>query len=150
MQGDGEGKLSELEKLRSALSGATRNTDMMLTKLSKFESHLESLESELKPLQESTASFITARERIGATLVEVGKTHKFFRVASEVKKTAYQPFSKDREAEIFAAIDSLNKAKAFFENHKEMRSAGSVLMQINQLLTSLVGACVKEVSRSCQ
>ena len=29
----------------------------------------------------------------------------------------------------------------------EMRSAGSMLMKINQLLTSLVGACVKEVSR---
>lgn len=138
---------SELERLRSALSGATRNTEIMLTKLSKFESHLETMESELKPLQESTASLITAKERISATLVEVGKTHKYFRVASEVKSTAYQPYSKDREGEIFDAIDSLSNAKTFFENHREIRSAGSVLMQINQLLTSLVGACVKEVTR---
>jgi hypothetical protein len=119
----------------------------MLNKIESFESNLEDMENELKPLSESTAEFIMAKERISKTLVEVGKTHTHFRVTGSVKGIAYQGYSPDRAKEVFTAIDRLNKAKEFFEMNREMRSAGSFLVQINHLLSLLVGSCVKEVSQ---
>ena len=104
-----------MRKLRSELMRASSNTDVMLGKLQSFKGQLESMEAELKPLQESTANFIIAKEKINKTLVEMGKTHEYFQVTNGVKGIAYQGFSSSRATEFLAAIDRLTKAKDFFE-----------------------------------
>ena len=135
-----------MRKLRSELMRASSNTDVMLGKLQSFKGQLESMEAELKPLQESTANFIIAKEKINKTLVEMGKTHEYFQVTNGVKGIAYQGFSSSRATDFLAAIDRLTKAKDFFEVNQEMRGADSLLADINQLLAILVGSCVKEIS----
>lgn len=134
------------DKLRGGLLRVTSNTELMLGKLQSFESQLESMEEELKPLQESTGNYMMAKERINKTLVEMGKTHELYQVPMAVKGTVYQGYTPRRSTEFFAAIDKLTKSKEFFEGNLEMRSADSLLAQIKQLLSILEASCVKEIA----
>lgn len=38
-----------------------------------------------RPIEESTAGYIVAKQNISNTLLEVGKTFEYFKIASEVK-----------------------------------------------------------------
>ena len=135
-----------LQRLRKALVKCSSNTDLMVHKLNSFDSRLDTMENKLKPLQQDTEKLILAKENISNTLLEVGKTYEYFRVASEVKDLVYAPYSKDKEKDIFAALDNLSKAKQFFEDHREMRSASALLHTIGTSLDRLVANCVDELS----
>lgn len=134
------------ETLPGMLSRASSDSDRMLRKLQSFETSLERTEAELAPLRSSTASIIMAKERISGVLLEMGKTHEYFQVSQSVRNIAYQGYSIHRAAQIFSAVERLVKARNFFEVNKDIRSAESILAQINQLLSVLLESCMKELT----
>jgi hypothetical protein len=133
-------------RLRKALLEGRANTELMIRKLKLFEGQLDEIESDLRPLQNGTQRYSVAKENISKTLLECGKTYEYFRIASEVKHIATAPYSREREREIFDGLDRLSKAKSFFEKHREMRSSGTMLSGVDNMLKLLEDKCVLEIT----
>lgn len=127
--------LNPLIRLKEALEGGQKNTQKMLQKLEKFESKLIDLEIKMKPIQATTTKYTNAKDNIGLTLSEVGKTYEYFRVANDVKDIIYQNLTPTNQKDYYESIAKLSKAKYFFESHKDIKSASSVLTNIESLLT---------------
>ena len=134
-------------RLRKALQEGRANTEMMIKKLQSFEGQLDGIESDLRPLQDGTQRYTIAKENISKTLAECGKTYEYFRICVDVKHIANSPYKREKQREIFDAMDRLSKAKAFFEKHREMRSSGTMLDGVNTMLSTLEDKCVNECSR---
>lgn len=131
----GEMDLNPLMRLKDALEGAQKNTGKMLTKLERFERRLTDLDEKMKPIQNTTRHYTKAKENIGLTLLEIGKTTEYFRIAGEVKEVVNMGMSSETQEEFFEALGKLSNAKRFFETHLEIRSAGSILSTIDSLHT---------------
>ncbi len=129
--------LNPLMRLKEALEGAQKNTHRILTKLDRFEKRLEDLHSKMKPVQETTDRYSKAKENITATLQEVGKTYEYFRITSSCEPVIKQGLLEDNRTEYFEALTKLSNAKAFFETHRDIRSATSVLHNIDTLFQVL-------------
>ncbi len=137
-------------KLRLTLQEGRRNTSAMIKKLETFECQLNGIEEDLRPLQEGTQKYTIAKENISKTLAECGKTYEYFRIAADVKHIANAPYSREKEREIFDAMDRLSNAKTFFEKHREMRSSGTMLDGVNNMLKALEDKCVGEFKLQCK
>lgn len=127
-----------LRDLRESLEKAQRNTSTMLTKIQRFEDRLSSIEEEMLPIQNTTATYSRAKENIGLTLSEVEKTYEYFRIATTVDSVVASGFNlqdSQKQKEYFQAVARLTEARTFFETHKrEIKSSGSALEQIGNLL----------------
>ena len=88
----------------------------------------------LRPIQEATEEYTVAKQNISNTLIEVGKTYEYFRIANEVKGIVAIGLNKDTQSEYFEALGRLSNAKIFFEAHREIKSSGAVLTSIESLL----------------
>ena len=126
--------LNPLMRLKDALEGAQKNTSKMLSKLERFESRLTELDEKMKPIQNTTKHYTRAKENISLTLIEVGKTCEYFRIAGEVKEIVSLGFSSETRDEFFEALGKLSLAKHFFETHPEIKSSGTLLQTIDSLL----------------
>ncbi len=126
--------LNPLIRLKEALEGAQKNTSKMLIKLDKFEHRLTDLDDKMRPIQTTTKHYTRAKENISLTLLEVGKTYEYFRVANEVKEIIAVGLIANTQKEFYQALERLSNAKWFFENHKEIKSSNAVLSNIEQLL----------------
>ena len=142
-----ERNLDPLSRLRNTLREGTENTGLMIRKLQTFEQDLDTVEMDLRPLEESTRDYIVAKDNISKTLLEFGKTYEYFRIAADVKHIADRPYSKEKSREMFDALDRLSKAKDFFQKHNEMRSATSLLESVENTLGKIVTNCVIEVKK---
>lgn len=130
--------LNPLVRLKEALEGAQKNTTRMLAKLEKFDSRLTDLDSKIRPLQNATAKYTRARENISMTLIEVGKTYEYFRIANEVRDIINDGLNENNKKDFFDALGNLCSAKQFFESHDEIKSSNSVLGNIRDLLEVLL------------
>lgn len=127
--------LNPLIRLKEALEGAQKNTSKMLAKLEKFEHRLTDLDDKMRPIQTTTKHYTRAKENINLTLLEVGKTYEYFRVASDVKETIGVGLNnKAHHKEFFKSLERLSNAKIYFESHKEIKSSLTVLTTIDLLL----------------
>eukprot|EP01036_Dinobryon_divergens_P031317 gene31317-40691_t len=142
--------LNPLQRLKDTLEVAQKNTEKILTKLQRFESHLTDLDHQLRPIEESTAGYIVAKQNISNTLLEVGKTFEYFKIATEVKDTINGGLNADTQREVFEALGRLSDAKTFFETHREIKSASSVLSTIEIYLSKAVSECVVHFEKLLQ
>ena len=127
--------LNPLVRLKEALEGAQKNTSKMLSKLEKFEHRLTDLDDKMRPIQTTTKHYTRAKENINLTLLEVGKTYEYFRVASDVKDIiALGIQNKVQNKEFFKSLERLSNAKSYFETHQEIKSSVAVLTTIDLLL----------------
>lgn len=155
--------LNPLIRLKEAIEGAQKNSTRMVTKLEKFEKKLEELDVRMRPIQLTTERYTKAKEKIAATLQEVNKTYEFFRVAADVKEVISQGYISSQlvtsgnaiataqqqiqhKKDYLEAVVRLASAKSFFQTHKEIKSASSVLMSVDGLLTvSLPGFIYRRI-----
>jgi hypothetical protein len=126
--------LSSLSKLKDALESAQKNTHRMIQKLDGFETRLRDLDQNMRPIEEETHRYTTAKDNISKTLMEVGKTYEYFRVANEVKDCIAAGIGSNQKA-YFDAMIKLSNAKEFFQSHREIKSSSSVLASIDTLLS---------------
>lgn len=130
----GDMDLNPLIRLKEALEGAQKNTAKMLAKLEKFEYRLTDLDDKMRPIQATTNNYTKAKDNISLTLVEVGKTYEYFRVANDVKDVVNAGLHVPDPTEFYNALEKLSNAKWFFESHKEIKSAASVSASVESLL----------------
>jgi hypothetical protein len=124
-----------LTALADSLEQAQRNTSRMLGKLRRFEDRLNLIDQRMRPIQITTEKYWAAKENIALTLVEVEKTYEYFRIAAETRAVVSGGLSlANNQTEFFDALSKLTLAKKFFETHREIKSSGSVLINIEQLL----------------
>jgi len=142
--------LHHLIRLKDALEGAQKNTEKILSRLQRFESHLTDLDDRLRPIEESTEGYIIAKQNISNTLLEVGKTFEYFKIATEVKDVISCGLSADTQRAYFEALGRLSNAKKFFESHREIKSSGTVLSTIDTYLTKAVSECVQQFEKLLQ
>jgi len=95
---------STLSQLKDALESAQKNTHRMIHKLEGFETRLIELDRKMRPVQEETQRYTAAKDNISKTLMEVGKTYEYFRVASEVKDVINCGFAANQKAYLEALI----------------------------------------------
>ena len=126
--------LNPLMRLKDALEGAQKNTSKMLSRLERFENRLTDLDEKMRPIQTTTKHYTKAKENISLTLVEVGKTYEYFRIANEVKEVVNAGLTSETQDDFFEALSRLSSAKHFFESHTEIKSSATVLATINSLL----------------
>lgn len=125
---------SSLLALKDTLEIAQRNTAKMLSKLQRFEARLDAIDQKMRPVQVQTAKYWTAKENIQLTLQEVDKTFEYFRIAGETKPLITAGLQLPTKDQYFIALSKLTAAKKFFENHREIKSSGSELVNIETLL----------------
>jgi len=118
-----------------------------MTRLQRFEDRLAIIDRKMGPIQMTTENYSKAKENITQTLEEVGKTYEYFRIAGEVKAIIGQGYNHSRQKEFFDALGRLSKAREFFQSHREMKSASTVLNTIETLLKNAIGQCVAELER---
>jgi hypothetical protein len=126
--------LTPLMRLKDALQGAQRNTKRMVSRLDRCESRLSVIEGKMRPIQAATDRYYRAKENIRLTLVEVGKTYEYFRIASDVRPIINAGLTFESRDAFFEAISKLSMAKKFFKDNREIKSSGTVLKNINALL----------------
>ena len=126
--------LNPLMRLKDALEGAQKNTSKMLNRLERFESRLTDLDEKMRPIQTTTKHYTKAKENISLTLIEVGKTYEYFRIANEVKDAVSNGLTPETQEDFFEALNKLSNAKHFFESHVEIKSSATVLATIDGLL----------------
>lgn len=141
---------NSLVRLKEALEGAQKNTRKMLNRLERFERKLSDLDEKMRPVQVTTRRFTKAKDNISLTLTEVGKTYEFFRVATEVKELISLGYAKSDHREFLEAYLKLSSAKCFFETHKEIKSASSVLGNVESLLSTAESDLLQEFDRLLQ
>lgn len=130
----GDMDINSLLRLKEALEGAQKNTNRMMGRLEKFENRLSNLEEQMRPIQVTTARYSRAKDNISTTLQEVGKTYEYFRVANDVRETITRGYTSSNQKEFLEAFKKLSQAKLFFLEHREIKSASSVLSNIESLL----------------
>jgi chromosome segregation ATPase len=127
-----------LRSLKASLEKAQKNTHNMLTRIHRFDERLAAIDEEMKPIQVTTAKYTKAKDNIGLTLAEVEKTYEYFRVAQQVTEVINAGVNLQNPAkqkEFVDAFGRLSEAKRFFEQHRrDIKSAGSALDQIEELL----------------
>lgn len=123
-----------VSKLRASLAETKKNSSRMLSKLNKFETRLALIEDHMRPIQVTTEKYMKAKTNIGKTLEEVGKTYEYFRVANESQDVVDRGISSSNHQEYFSSMTKLFEAKSFFENHREIKSSGSLLIGIKSIL----------------
>lgn len=133
--------LNPLMRLKDALEGAQKNTGKMLIRLERFENRLTDLDEKMRPIQTTTKHYTKAKENISLTLVEVGKTYEYFRIANEVKDIVNGGLTSETRDEFFEAFGRLSDAKRFFESHQEIKSSNTVLATIDGLLSVSLHTC---------
>lgn len=136
-----------LTQLKESISGCKYNTTLMLSRLQRFEDRLSSIDYRMSPITFATESYSKAKENISATLEEVSKTYDYFRIATEVKMVINAGYKPATQKQFFDALGRLSQAKKFFEEHREIKSGGTVLMTIDNLLRNAVVQCVQELER---
>jgi DNA repair exonuclease SbcCD ATPase subunit len=140
-----------LRSLKSTLEKAQRNTQNMLTKINRFDERLAAIDEEMQPIQVTTAMYTKAKENIGRTLEEVENTYEYFRVAQQVSGTISSGINLQndtKQKEFKAAFIRLSEAKRFFEEHrKDIKSSGSALEQIEELLKVASASCIEEFNK---
>lgn len=141
---------NSLLRLKDALEGAQKNTNRMLSRLEKFENRLGDLDEKMRPIQVTTGRYLKAKNNISETLFEVGKTYDYFRVANDVRETITRGYVANNQKEFLEAFKKLSQAKIFFQEHKEIKSAQSVLSSIESLLQSATIACSQEFEKLLQ
>lgn len=147
MPEEGGGGSTALSKLRASITGCEMNMTLMLSRLQRFEDRLSNIDRRMGPIQETTESYSKAKENISSTLEEVSKTYEYFRIAGEVKAIINQGYKPSTQKQFFDALGRLSYAKKFFEDHREIKSAPTVLMTIETLLRNAVMQCVAELER---
>ncbi len=134
-----ENESNPLQDLKLALLNSQKNTATMLANINSFDHRLSAIESEMQPLQNTTAMYSRAKENIGLTLLEVEKTYEYFRIKTAVEGVIAGGLNMQniaKQKEFFNAISRLTEAKRFFEAHKrEIKSSASELDPIEKLLT---------------
>lgn len=130
----GDAEYNSLLRLKEALEGAQKNTNRMLSRLEKFETRLSDIDEKMKPIQVTTGRYMKAKNNITETLQEVGKTYDYFRVANDVRETITRGYVANNQKEFLEAFKKLSQAKIFFQEHKEIKSAQSVLSSLESLL----------------
>jgi len=139
--------LNPLMRLKDALEGAQSNTSKMLQRLERFENRLTELDEKMRPIQVATKHYTRAKENISLTLVEVGKTYEYFRVANEVREVIKAGLHTESQEEFFAALNRLLGAKRFFQTHLEIKSSSQALASTNELLNTALASCMEEFER---
>lgn len=148
---------SSLAGLKESLASLQTNTSKMLGKTMIFETRLDNIDKKMKPIQDATSKFMKAKENITLTLVEVGKTNEYFIIPSTtepiitgglhcINSTSDVPAYTNYD-EYFGAMEKLFKAKEFFEAHREIKSSGEIIKQINSLLEVSERSCNEEITR---
>lgn len=140
-------EVNPLTALADTLEVAQRNTSKMLGKLRRFEDRLNLIDQKMRPVQNTTEKYWAAKENIALTLVEVGKTYEYFRIAGETKGIISTGLNSQNQTEFFDALGKLTLAKKFFETHREIKSSGSVLINIEQLLKTAVASCAEAMEK---
>ena len=138
---------SALARLKTNISTVHVNTSLMLSRLQRFEDRLSKIDNKMGPIQQTTESYSKAKENISSTLEEVSKTYEYFRIAGEVKTIINQGYKPSTQKQFFDALGRLTYAKKFFEDHREIKSAPTVLMTIETLLRNAIMQCVAELER---
>lgn len=77
--------------------------------------------------------YMLAKKNIGLTLLEVEKTYEYFRVSKDVIDVIEAGLSAENQDEYLSAFMRLSNAKRFFETHKDIKSAASILANIETL-----------------
>lgn len=146
----GDMEYNSLLRLKEALEGAQKNTNRMLTRLEKFENRLSDLDEKMRPIQVTTGRYLKAKNNIAETLQEVGKTYEYFRVANDVRETITRGYVANNQKEFLEAFKKLSQARIFFQEHKEIKSAQSVLSSIESLLQTATSICSQEFEKLLQ
>jgi len=139
--------LNPLMRLKDALEGAQMNTSKMLHRLERFEKRLSELDDKMRPIQNTTKHYTKAKENISLTLVEVGKTYEYFRIANEVKEVVHGGLTSETQEKYFEALTRLSSAKHFFDTHQDIKSSDTALANIEELLAVAVAGCISEFER---
>ena len=139
--------LNPLLRLKETLDAAQKNTLKLLGKLDVFEDRLGDLEDKMRPLQETTQRYSKAKENIALTLIEVGKTYEYFRIANDMKAIIQSGYNVKAQNEYLQALSKLVNAKSFFETHREIKSSQSMLTSIESLLTTANESCLSEFEK---
>ncbi len=136
----------------------------MILKLQDFENRLLSLDEKMGPIQENTSQLSMAKSNISLTFIEIEKTHDYFRLASElghiinrgmtdnpiiffdvcislcvnVWSISLNHMCNNRHAlyclVLHQAVERIIVAKAYFSQHRGMKSSLTALTTIEALL----------------
>jgi hypothetical protein len=98
------------------------------------------------PIHEKTVPLMRARQNIGDTLLEIEKTHEYFRICSDLEPIISKGI-KDNQTDFFGALDRLSVAQEFFTHQRNMKSTMHALASIDALIKRATAHCVDEVER---
>lgn len=87
-----------------------------------------------------------ARQNIGNTLIEIEKTHEYFRIAGDLEPVISKGV-KDNQTDFFEALDRLSVAQEFFNHQQNMKSTFHALAVVEALIKRALAHCVDEVER---
>jgi hypothetical protein len=99
----------------------------------------------MRPIQDATEHLSRAKRNITLAVVEIERTHEYFRISSMCYDVINAGIKTQRYAEFFDAMERLASARKFFIAHREIKSSGTAIMNIDQLLKRALNMCLAEM-----
>ena len=139
------------------LKGLLKETDasfaLVDAKIRSLNSKMARMSNEISDLHENTSEAAKARKNISLALIEIEKTYEHFRVPEEVRRdlnnisSTTTSSSSSKRFDYLDAMEQIIIARAFFEEHKEIRSSASVIERIDSTVSIIVARCASEVEK---
>jgi hypothetical protein len=99
----------------------------------------------MRPIQTATESLSRAKQNITLAVIEIEKTHEYFRISSSCQDIISGGIKSGNYEDFFDAMDRLSNARKFFVSHREIKSSGSAIINIDSLLKRAVSMCLAEL-----
>lgn len=100
----------------------------------------------MRPIQDATEHLSRAKRNITLAVVEIERTHEYFRISSMCYDVINAGIKTANYTEFFDAMERLASARKFFIAHREIKSSGTAIMNIDQLLKRALQMCLAEVT----
>ena len=99
----------------------------------------------MRPIQDATEHLSRAKRNITLAVVEIERTHEYFRISSMCYDVINAGIKSRSYTEFFDAMERLSSARKFFIAHREIKSSGTAIMNIDQLLKRALNMCLAEM-----